>query len=175
MAPKKRSDVPASKVVSPSRSQATGERRAAAANRASPPPPLEKDAPGGAGGSTRSGEVGDVEKSMGGNTNRDPSVGEKSADARAGKGQQGAKSKSGTFLWDDAQARHDALVTAKALIQFPPNTDNPKVYQEWRSRVEELLHFADGGPRCEPVRAPTVDSPGAKGAEAQEPFPGKAP
>ena len=90
MAPKKRSDVPASKVVSPSRSQATGERRAAAANWASPPPPLEKDAPGGAGGSTRSGEVGDVEKSMGGNTNRDPSVGEKSADARAGKGQQGA-------------------------------------------------------------------------------------
>ena len=66
-------------------------------------------------------------------------------------------------------ACHDALVTAKALIQFPPSTDNPKVYQEWRTRVEELLHFADGGPRCEPVHAPTVDSPGAKGAEAREP------
>ena len=112
MAPKKRSDVPASKVVSPSRSQATGERRVAAANRASPPPPPEKDASGGAGGSTRSGEDGGMEKSMGSNTGRDPSVGEKSEGVRAGKGQQGTKSKSGTLLSDDAQARHDALITA---------------------------------------------------------------
>ena len=69
-----------------------------------------------------------MEKSMGGNTGRDPSVGEKSKVAHTGKGQQGTKSKSGTLLSDDAQAHHDALITAKALIQFPPSTDNPKVY-----------------------------------------------
>ena len=99
-----------------------------------------------------------MEKSMGGNTGRDPSIGEKNEGARTGKGQQGTKSKSDTLLSDDAHARHDALISAKALIQFAPSTDNPKVYQEWQTHVEELLHFADGGPRCEPVHAPTVDS-----------------
>ena len=57
-----------------------------------------------------------MEKSMGGNTGKDPSVGEKSEGARAGKGQHGMKSKSGTLLSDDAQAHHDARITAKALI-----------------------------------------------------------
>ena len=75
----------------------------------------------------------------------------------ASKGQQGTKSKSCTLLSEDTQARHDVLITTKALIQFSPSTDNPKAYQEWRTRVEELLHFADGGPRCEPVHAPTGD------------------
>ena len=84
-----------------------------------------------------------MEKSIGGNANKDPTVGEKSDGARTGKGQQGTKSKSCTLLSEDAQARDDALVTAKALIQFPPSTDNHKVYQEWRTHVEELLHFAD--------------------------------
>ena len=58
---------------------------------------------------------------MGGNTGKDPSVGGEGA--RAGKGQQGTKSKSCTLHSDDAQARHDALITAKALIQFPPSTE----------------------------------------------------
>ena len=98
------------------RSHATGEHRAAAANRASPPPPPEKDAPDGAGGHIRSGEGGGVEKRIGGKTSKEPTVGEKSDGARTGKGQQGAKSKSCTLLSEDAQARHDALVTAKALI-----------------------------------------------------------
>ena len=86
------------------------------ANRASPPPPPEKDAPGGAGGPTRSGEDGGVEKSIGGNTGKDPTVGGKSDGVCTGKGQQGTKSKSCTLLSADTQARHDALVTAKALI-----------------------------------------------------------
>ena len=73
------------------RSQATDERRTTAVDRASPPPPPDE-----AGGSTRSGEDGGMEKSVGGNTGRDPSVGEKSEGARAGKGQQGTQSKSGT-------------------------------------------------------------------------------
>ena len=80
------------------RSQATGECLAATANRASSPPPPEKDALGGAGGPTWSREDGGMEKSMGGNTGKDPSVGEKSEGARTGKGQQGAKSKSCTLL-----------------------------------------------------------------------------
>ena len=109
------------------------------------------------------------EKSVGGNIDKDPTAGEKSDSARASKGQQGARSKSCTLLSADAPARHDALVTAKALMQFPPSTDNPKVYQEWWARLEGLLHFADGGPRCEPAHAPTVDSPGAEGDETREP------
>ena len=35
--------------------------------------------------------------------------------------------------------------------------------------MEGLLNFADGGPRCEPAHAPTVDSPEAKGVEVREP------
>ena len=95
--------------------------------------------PDGAGGNIRSGEdaaaKGNLtrpqpsrsggEKSIDGNTGKDPTAGERSDDVRASKGQQGAKSKSCTLLSADAQARHDALVTAKALIQFPPSTDSP--------------------------------------------------
>ena len=36
--------------------------------------------------------------------------------------------------------------------------------------MEGLLNFADSGPRCEPAHAPTVDSPGAEGAETREPW-----
>ena len=102
--------------------------------------------PDGAGGNVRSGKdaapqgnftrphpsCSGGEKIIDDNTGKDPTAGEKSDGVRAGKGQQGAKSKSCTLLSADAQARYDALVTAKALMQFPLSTDNPKVYQEWQ-------------------------------------------
>ena len=84
-------------------------------------------------------------------------------------GPQGAKSKSAAPQASYAQARHDALIAAKALMQFPPSTSDPKVYQEWRSRMEGLLNFADGGPGCEPTRAPTINGPGAGGDKTREP------
>ena len=103
MPPKKRPDVQASKPVSPTCSQASVERHATAANQNSPPPPPpEKEAPDGAGGNIRSGEDGGVEKSVGGNTSKDPMVGEKSDGVRTGKGQLGTKSKSCTLLSEDA-------------------------------------------------------------------------
>ena len=68
------------------------------------------------------------EKSVGGNIGKDPTAGEKGNGARVGNGPQGARSKSSMLLSVDAQACNDALVTAKALMQFPPSTDNPKVY-----------------------------------------------
>ena len=46
----------------------------------------------------------------------------------------------------DAQARHDTLVAARALMQFPPSANDPKVYQAWRERLENLLHYADDRP-----------------------------
>ena len=117
MPPKKKPDVLASKPVSPTRSQVSGERRAAAANQNSPPPPPpKKGAPDGAGDNIWSGEDAGGEKSTDGNTGKDPTVGEKSDGARTGKGQQATKSKSDTLLSADAQAHHDALVTTKALI-----------------------------------------------------------
>ena len=76
---------------------------------------------------------------------------------------EGSKSKSLAPLSPDAQARHDALVAAKALMQFPSNDGGPKIYQAWRARVEALLDYADGGPRPDPTRAPTVDGPVAAG------------
>ena len=39
-------------------------------------------------------------------------------------------------------------------MQFPPKDSDPKIYQEWRARVEALLDYADGGPRPDPTRAP---------------------
>ena len=48
-------------------------------------------------------------------------------------------------------------------MQFPPKDDDPKIYQEWRARVEALLDYADGGPRPDPTWAPTVDGPAAAG------------
>ena len=42
---------------------------------------------------------------------------------------EGSKSKSSAPLSPDAQARHDALVAAKALMQFPPSDGDPKIYQ----------------------------------------------
>ena len=74
---------------------------------------------------------------------------------------EGSKSKSSAPLSPDAQAHHDALVATKALMQFPPKDGNPKIYQEWRARMEALLEYADGGPRPDPTRAPTVDGPAA--------------
>ena len=54
---------------------------------------------------------------------------------------EGSKSKSSAPLSPDAQARHDALVAAEALMQFPPKDGDPKIYQVWRSRVEALLDY----------------------------------
>ena len=90
MPPKKKPDVAASKPVSPTRTQASGERRAAAATqKVPPPPPPEKVVPDGAGGNIRSGEDAAAqgnftrphpsrsggEKSIDGNAGRDPTVG----------------------------------------------------------------------------------------------------
>ena len=41
---------------------------------------------------------------------------------------EGSKSKSSAPLSPDAQARHNALVTAKALMQFLPKDGDPKIY-----------------------------------------------
>ena len=109
------------------------------------------------------------EKSVGNSDGKGPTAGEKSDGARAGEGPRGAKSKSSAPLSSGAQARHDALVAAKALMLFPPSTGDTKVYQEWRARVGGLLDFADGGPGCEPTRAPTVNGPGAGGDKTREP------
>ena len=141
--------------------------------------------PGGAGGNRKNGEPEGAtahrnstelppsrsggEKSVANGTIKEPTAEEKSDGARAGDGPQGAKSKSAAPQAFDAQARHDALVAAKPLMQFPPSTSDPKVYQEWRARVEGLLHFADGGPGCEHSRAPTVNGPGAGGDKTREP------
>ena len=57
----------------------------------------------------------------------------------------------------------------KALMKFPLSTGDPKVYQEWRARVEGLLDFADGGPGCEPACVTTVNGPGAGGNKTREP------
>ena len=54
---------------------------------------------------------------------------------------EGSKSKSSAPLSPDAQARHDALVAAKALMQFPPKDGDPKIYQDWRAPVEALLDY----------------------------------
>ena len=49
----------------------------------------------------------------------------------------------------------------KAKMQFPRKDGDPKIYQEWRAHVEALLDYADGGPRPDPIRSPTVDDPAA--------------
>ena len=67
---------------------------------------------------------------------------------------EGSKSKSSALLSPNAQARHDALVVAQALLHIPPKDGDPKIYQERRARVEALLDYADGGPRPDPTRAP---------------------
>ena len=82
---------------------------------------------------------------------------------------EGSKSKSSAPLSPDVQARHDALVAAKALMQFPRKDDDPKIYHEWRARVEALLDYADGGPRPDPTRAPTIDGPAAAGDQTHPP------
>ena len=139
----------------------------------------------GAGGNDKSGEVRGAttgrnsiecppsrsggEKSVADGASKDPTAKEKSDGTRAGEDPQGAKGKSAAPQASDAQARHDALVAAKALMQFAPSTNDPKVYQEWRARVEGLLDFADGGPRSEPTRAPTVNGRRAGGDKTREP------
>ena len=90
--PPKKPDVAASKPASPTRTQASGECRAAAANQNAPPPLLpEKVVPDGVGGNIRSGKDAAVqgnftghhpsrsggEKSVDGNTGRDPTAWEK--------------------------------------------------------------------------------------------------
>ena len=78
-------------------------------------------------------------------------------------------SKSSAPLSPDAQARHDALVAAKALMQFPPKDGDPNIYQEWRARMEALFDYADGDPRPDPTRAPlsmTLRLPGVNAPAA---------
>ena len=89
-----------------------------------------------------------------------PSVGGKRGGARS-EDPQASKSKSSAPLSPDAQTRHDALVTAKPLMQFPPKDGDPKIYQDWRAHVEALVDYSDDGPRPDPTRAPTVDGPAA--------------
>ena len=99
-------------------------------------------------------------------TGKTPSVGEK----RGGMRSEYPRVSSSAPLSPDAQARHDALVAAKALMQFPPNDGDPKIYQEWRAHVEALLDYADGGPRPDPTRAPTVDGPVTAGGPTRSPW-----
>ena len=54
-------------------------------------------------------------------------------------------------------------------MQFPPKDGDPKIYQEWRAHVEALLDYADGGPRPDLTRAPTVDGPAAAGDQTRPP------
>ena len=54
-------------------------------------------------------------------------------------------------------------------MQFPPKDGDPKIYQEWRARVEALLDYADGGPRPNPTQAPTVDGPATAGGQTHPP------
>ena len=80
---------------------------------------------------------------------------------------EGSKRKSSAPLSPDAQARHDALVVAKALMQFPPKDGDPKIYQEWRARVEALIDYADSGPtpiRLGPPLSTTLRLPGVQHA-----------
>ena len=86
-------------------------------------------------------------------TGRTPGVGGR-RDVMRSEAPEGSKSKSSAPLSPDAQDRHDVLVAAKALMQFPPKDGDPKIYQEWRARVEALLDYTDGGPRPDPTRAP---------------------
>ena len=88
------------------------------------------------------------EKSVG--TGKAPSVGGRCGEARSND-PQASRSKSSAPLSPDAQERHDALVAAKALMQFLPTYGDPKIYQEWRVRVEALLDFANGGPMPDPI------------------------
>ena len=55
-------------------------------------------------------------------------------------------------------------------MQFPPKDGDPKIYQEWRARVEGLLNYADGGPRPNPTRAPTLDGPATAGDQTRPPW-----
>jgi hypothetical protein len=185
MPPRKKGDPAASKPVSPSRTQASAERRAAGARRsASPsPPPMERVAPdevdgrdkdNGPGGAAapkgatmpppRSGE-----KSVCNGTGKEPTAGGGNHGVRPSGDPRASKSKTSAHSPSDVQARHDALVAAKALMQFPPSSGDTKVYQEWRTRVERLLDFADGGPWVEPTQAPTVDNPGAAQDKTRDP------
>ena len=52
---------------------------------------------------------------------------------------------------------------SQALMKFPPKERDPNIYQDWSARMEALLDYADGGPRPDPTRAPTVDGPAAAG------------
>ena len=155
MPPKKKPEAAASKVASPSRTRASAERRSASARRKVTPPvqPAEKTVPGGADGPSHEHGGGSKEASLPRASFRPPPLpsGEKSVGNGAAKDQtaraaQPSKSKSSTHTPPDAQARHDTLVAAKALMQFPPSNIDPKVYQAWRARVEKLLDYVDGGP-----------------------------
>ena len=148
--PRRKPDVPAAKTSSPPRPQISDPRRAAEEGTAFPrPTPSEAMAP-----EENADNVTTPRDSARGHLRRS---GERSAatgrtpGAEGGRGgtrseaPEGSKSKSSTPLSPDAQARHDALVAAKALMQFPPSDGDPKIYQAWRARVEALLDYADGG------------------------------
>ena len=54
-------------------------------------------------------------------------------------------------------------------MQFPPKDGDPKIYQDWRARVEALLDYTDGGPWPDPTQAPTVDGPAIAGGPTCSP------
>lgn len=166
MPPRRKPDFPAAKTSSPPRPQISDPRRAAEWGTAFP-----RLAPSGA---TAPEENADDRAHTTENvtTPRDSTrghprcSGERSAatgrilgteggrDGTCSEAPEGSKSKSSAPLSPDALARHDALVAAKALMQFPPSDGDPRIYQAWRARVEALLDYADGGPRPDPTRAP---------------------
>ena len=169
MPPRRKPDAAAAKTASPTRPQISELRRVTEGDTVFPrPTPLEAMASGedndgrthatdniasprdsARGLTRRSGE-----KSA--TTGRTPGAGGK-RDGMRSENPEGSKSRSSAPLSPDAQARHNALVAAKALMQFPPKDGDPKIYQEWRARMEALLDYADGGPRPDRTRAPTID------------------
>ena len=106
-----------------------------------------------------------VEKSVG--IGKAHSVGASTGEARCND-PQASRSKSSASLSPETQARHDTLVTTKALMQFPPKDGDPKIYQEWSIHVKALLDFTDGRPRPDPTRAPTIDDPEAAGDKTRK-------
>ena len=141
MPPRRKPDAPAAKTSSPLRPQISDPRRAADGGTA-----FSRPAPSGATAPEENADdharatdnVATPQDSARGHPRRS---GEKSAatgrtpgadggrDGARSEAPEGSKSKSSAPLSPDAQARHDALGAAKALMQFPPSDGDPKIYQ----------------------------------------------
>ena len=175
MPPRKKPDVTAAKTASPPRPQISESRRAVEGETAFPRPAPPEAMASGENNDDRARATDNVTSPWDSARGHPRRSGERSATtgrtpgAKGGRGgtrseaPEGSKSRSSAPLYPDAQARHDALVAAKALMPFPPSNGDPKIYQAWRARVEALLDYADGGPRPDPTRAPTVDDPATVG------------